>query len=146
MLNWLFWGIAVSAVITTLLPLTNSVTWWVRMWDFPRVHIAGVALVTLLACLPFEISMKPVVAAVLAAVVVYQGLQILPYTPLAKPEIDIARAPSSAEEMTLLSVNVLMENTLHDELVEILEREDPDILLLMETDEAWNSALSEVLR
>lgn len=145
MLNWLFWGIAVSAVITTLLPLTNSVTWWVRMWDFPRLHIAGVAFLTLIACLPFAISMKPVVAAILATVVVYQGLQILPYTQLARPEIDIARAPSSEAEMTLLSVNVLMENTRHSDLIEILEREDPDVLLLMETDEAWNSALSEVL-
>lgn len=145
MLNWLFWSVAFAAVITTLLPLTNSVTWWIRMWDFPRVHIAGVALVTLLACLPFAISTKPTLVAVLAAVVVYQGLQILPYTPLARPEIDIASAPSSKEEVTLLSVNVLMENTRHDELVKILEREDPDVLLLMETDEAWNSALSEVL-
>lgn len=64
MLNWLFWGVAIAALITTLLPLTNSVMWWVRMWDFPRVHIAGVALVTLLAILPFALVLKPLLATV----------------------------------------------------------------------------------
>ena len=145
MLNWVFWGVASAVVITTLLPLTNRVTWWVRMWDFPRMHIAGIALVALLACLPFEVSQKPVLAMVLAGTVVYQGMQIFPYTPLARKDIEFSAAPTPAEEMDLVSVNVLMENTRHDNLIAILEREDPDVLLLMETDETWRSALSEVL-
>ncbi|MBW4709525.1 endonuclease/exonuclease/phosphatase family protein [Roseobacter sp. YSTF-M11] len=145
MLNWVFWGVALVLAIITLLPLTNSVTWWVRMWDFPRVHIAGVALLALSACLPSKISLKPLLATVLVAVMVYQGVQIFPYTPLARTEIEIASAPSPSEEVSLLSVNVLMENARHHELIAILEREDPDVLLLMETDETWNAALSEVL-
>lgn len=145
MLNWLFWGVAIAALITTLLPLTNSVMWWVRMWDFPRVHIAGVALVTLLATLPFALVLKPLLAAVLASIVLYQGVQIFPYTPLAQTEVDMVPAPTPEEEIVLLSVNVLMENTRHDDLIAIVERENPDVLFLMETDETWNSALSESL-
>ena len=145
MLNWLFWGVAIAALVTTLLPLTNSVMWWVRMWDFPRVHIAGVALVTLLAILPFALVLKPLLAAVLASIVLYQGVQIFPYTPLAQTEVDIAPAPTPEDEVVLLSVNVLMENTRHDDLIAIVEREDPDVLFSMETDEAWNSALSKIL-
>ncbi|WP_299971057.1 endonuclease/exonuclease/phosphatase family protein [uncultured Roseobacter sp.] len=145
MLNWVFWGVALCVVITTILPLTNSVTWWVRMWDFPRLHIAGAALLTLLVSLPFTVPLKPLLSTVLIAVVVYQGLQIFPYMPLAKTEIDIASAPAPDEEMTLLSVNVLMENERHDDLIAILERERPDVLLLMETDEVWSTALSDVL-
>ncbi|WP_299673313.1 endonuclease/exonuclease/phosphatase family protein [uncultured Roseobacter sp.] len=145
MLNWVFWGLALIIIITTLLPLTSSATWWVRMWDFPRLHIAGVALLTLLACLPFAMSQKPLLAAALIAVMVYQGMQIFPYTPLARTEVDIAGAPSPAEEMSLLSLNVLMENTRHHDLIAILEREDPDVLLLMETDDTWHAALSQTL-
>lgn len=145
MLNWVFWPVALSVVITTLLPLANSVTWWVRIWDFPRVHIAGVALLTLFVSLPFTVSVKPLLSTVLVAVVLYQGLQIFPYTSLAQTEIDIASAPSPDEEMTLLSMNVLMENERYDDLITILHREDPDVLLLMETDDAWSTALSDVL-
>ena len=28
----------------TLLPLSNSKRWWVRMWDFPRLQIAAATL------------------------------------------------------------------------------------------------------
>lgn len=145
MMNWVLWAVAVSVVVTTLLPLTNSATWWVRMWDFPRVHIAGVALLTLFVSLPFTTALKPLLSSVLVAVAAYQGLQIFPYTPLAQTEIDIASAPSPDEEITLLSVNVLMENGRYEDLIAILQREDPDVLLLMETDDAWNTALSHAL-
>ncbi len=145
MLSWVFWAAALAVLVTTLLPLTNSVTWWVRMWDFPRVHIAGVALLTLLACLPFAISSKPMLATVLVAVIAYQSVQIFPYTPLARLEIAITTAPSSSEEISLLSVNVLMENTRHSDLIAIIERQDPDVLLLMETDDTWHAALAETL-
>lgn len=145
MLTWLFWAVAIAALVTTLLPLTNSVTWWVRMWDFPRLHIASVALFSLLAILPIAVFLKPLLAAVLVGIVIYQAIQIFPYTPLAKTEVDIAPAPTPEEEMVLLSINVLMENKRHDDLIAIVEREDPDVLLLMETDETWNSALSEIL-
>jgi endonuclease/exonuclease/phosphatase (EEP) superfamily protein YafD len=145
MLNWVFWSVVLAAVVTTLLPLTNSVVWWVRMWDFPRVHIAGVALIILLACLPFAISLKPLLVTLLTAVIIYQGVQIFPYTLLARTEIDLTTAPDASDEISLLSVNVLMENTRYDDLNAIIEREDPDVLLLMETDENWDAALSEVL-
>ncbi|WP_299682197.1 endonuclease/exonuclease/phosphatase family protein [uncultured Roseobacter sp.] len=145
MLNWVLWALALSVVITTLLPLTNSVTWWVRMWDFPRVHIAGVALLTLAVSLPFTVSLKPLMSTVLVAVVIYQGLQIFPYTPLAQTEIDLSSGQAPDKEITLLSVNVLMENERYQDLIAILQREDPDVLLLMETDETWNVALTEVL-
>ncbi len=145
MLNWVLWAVALSVVVTTLLPVTNSVAWWVRMWDFPRVHIAGVALLTLAASLPLTVSLKSLLLAVLVAFVIYQGFKVFHYTPLAQTEIDIASAPSPEEEITFLSGNVLMENDRHDDLIAILHRENPDVLLLMETDEAWNTALTDVL-
>lgn len=145
MLNWVLWAVALSVVVTTLLPLTNSVTWWVRMWDFPRVHIAGVALLTLFVSLPFTVSLKPLLSTVLVTVVIYQGFKIFPYTPLAQTEIDLSSGQAPDEEITLLSVNVLMENERYDDLIVILQREDPDILLLMETDDAWNTALTDEL-
>lgn len=145
MLNWIFWGVAIAAAVTTIVPLTNSVVWWVRMWDFPRLHIAGIALLALLASLFFSVSLKPLLVAVLAAVIVYQSIEIFPYTPLSRTEIDLTNAPKPSDAISLLSVNVLMENTRYDDLIAIIDREDPDVLLLMETDAAWEQALSEVL-
>ena len=145
MLNWIFWGVTLAVVLTTLLPLTNSVVWWVRMWDFPRLHIAGIALLALLASAMFAIYLKPILATALAGVLIYQSLLIFPYTPLARTEIDLTTTQNLSDTFSLLSVNVLMENSRHEDLIAIIEREDPDVLLLMETDEIWNDALTGVL-
>lgn len=145
MLNAAFWSLATLVVITTLLPLTSSMQWWIRMWDFPRLHIAIVALALFSVALPFAISLKPVLQGLLAAAFVYQAIQIFPYTPLAPTEVDMVSAPSQDHEVRLLAVNVLMENTRYDDLIQIIAREAPDILLLMETDAAWAEALEDVL-
>lgn len=145
MLSWILWLFALALLIVTLLPLTNSVIWWVRMWDFPRLHIAGIALAVLFVNLLFATAAKPLLAALLGGVFLYHAVQIFPYTPLASTEIDMSSAPAQAEEITILSVNVLMENDRYDDLKAIIVREDPDVLLLMETNQPWNEALDETL-
>lgn len=145
MLNALFWIIALVVLLTTALPFTNSVTWWVRMWEFPRVHIACVALAVMIGCLPFAVSYKLPMLAIMGVVLVYQAAQIFPYTALAKTEVDLVTAPASVRPVSMLSVNVLMENERYDDLRVILDREDPDVLLLMETDQAWADALDSRL-
>lgn len=146
MLNALIWTTATGVFLTTVLPLTNSVRWWVRMWDFPRLHIAGVALALLLIALLAEVALKPVLVGGLVACLIYQITQIYPYLPFAACEVDFVKGTPKQSQITMLSANVLMENTRHDDLVRILDREDADILLLMETDAAWNDALADVLR
>lgn len=145
MLSAALWAFALAVVITTLLPLTNSVTWWVRMWDFPRLHIAILALIILGAALLVAVSFKLPMIVLMAAALLYQSIQIFPYTPFAKTEVDLVAAPSDVVKVTMLSVNVLMENTRYGDLIRIIEREDPDILFLMETDEVWHDALAPVL-
>lgn len=145
MLSVVLWAIALAVVITSLLPLTNSVIWWIRMWDFPRLHIAILALVVLIAALLFAVSFMLPMIGLMFAVLLYQSIQIFPYTPFARNEVDLVATPSNEANVSMLSVNVLMENTRYDDLIRIIEREDPDILFLMETDEAWHDAVARVL-
>lgn len=145
MLNTILWTLALTVVVTTLLPLTNSVQWWIRMWDFPRLHIAITALVILIVAVPIVVSYKPLFLGLVGAAFVYQAIQIYPYTGFAPVEIALASAPDAAQEVNMLAINVLMENTRHDDLIEIINREDPDVLLLMETDAKWADALQDVL-
>ncbi|MDU9006955.1 hypothetical protein [Sedimentitalea todarodis] len=43
----LFWFSTALILFTTLAPLTKSQEWWIRGWDFPRLHIALFALIAL---------------------------------------------------------------------------------------------------
>lgn len=143
--TWLFWLLTSLVVFTTLAPLTQSAQWWVRGWDFPRLHIACVALVTVGIGISLGTGWTQAAAAVLAACVLYQGARVFPYTPFVNTEIAFAPDTPLAQRVSLLTVNVLMENTDHDRLRQLIDNEDPDVLFLMETDETWTQALAPQL-
>lgn len=136
--------LAAALALVTLLPLSPSRLWWVRIWDFPRLHIAGgFALTAVLALLLFGSPVGPVLAALALAGVAYQALWIYPYTTLAAKEARFA--PDAPNGVTLLAVNVLEENKRHDLVSDLIASVDPDILLLMETDAAWTEAMEPAL-
>lgn len=145
MLNTVLWAVALAVFVTTLLPLSNSVQWWVRMWDFPRLHIGVVAFVALLIGLVSKASFKAALIGVFAAAGTYQTYQLFPYTGLATPEVALTSPPNDSDVIDMLAINVLMQNTRYDDLISIIDREDPDILLLMETDAAWADNLDRAL-
>ncbi|ABD55130.1 Endonuclease/exonuclease/phosphatase [Jannaschia sp. CCS1] len=146
MLSSTFWILGCGVLAATLLPLTNSVRWWVRMWDFPRLHIAVVALILIVLAILTPFAFRLPFLALMGAASVYQAMQIFPYTPWAQSEVVLSSPPDPGHAVTMLAVNVLMENTRHTDLINIIDREDPDVLLLMETDEIWANALHPVLK
>lgn len=141
----LFWIFAGAVVFTTLAPLTNSVQWWVRGWDFPRLHIACVALVVAVTGFLLATTWTQIIAVLMICCALYQTVRIFPYTPFATPEIRLATTTAAQDRVTLLSVNVLMENSDHERLQALIDREDPDVLFLMETDAVWTAALEPQL-
>lgn len=142
--RFLIWMTGLAIIAVTLLPMTNSQMWWIRMWDFPRLHILVAAvLVALLALVVLRAPSLPLVV-ILAACAVYQAKKILPFTPLAAVEIELGNG-SGQPTITLLAANVLMENEQHDRLIALIEEENPDVLFLMETDARWTDALKPVL-
>lgn len=135
---------AVALVAMTLLPVSGSKQWWVRMWDFPRAQVAGglAGTLVLVAVLgPARWVLMPAVAAALG----YQLWRIRPYTRLVPVEMRFAEGRDAGREVRMLAANVLLENTEHHRLAALIERVDPDIVLLMETDARWVAALEPVL-
>ncbi len=144
-LTLLAWVSAITVFVGTLLPLTHSVRWWVRAWEFPRLHIAVLAVACLLLVVLIPIGFKAVLIAGLVACAVYQATRIFPYTRFANTEVEIADDVPDDSKIKLFSANVLMENTRKSDLVEIIDREDPDVLFLMETDQEWLEAIQRCL-
>ncbi|GFE51021.1 hypothetical protein So717_27740 [Roseobacter cerasinus] len=141
----LFWLLAAAVAFTTIAPMTSSQLWWIRGWDFPRLHIALVALLASGLGLYLALGATRLAALALLAAALYQGYRIFPYTPLAAQEVALATKTPEAEQVSILSVNVLMENTDHNRLRALIDREDPDVLFLMETDQTWVDALDDQL-
>lgn len=139
------WIATIAVLAVTILPTLRIHHWWVRMWDFPRLHILVTAIViAALAVAILKIHALPLIS-ILLACVVYQGIKVWPYSPLAAIEIRTVQHPSGPE-FSLLSSNVLMENKEHTKLIDLITHNKPDVLFLMETDEVWLEAMEDVLK
>lgn len=145
LLTSIVWLLALIVIIGTFLPLTRSVRWWVRAWEFPRLHLAVAAFVCIILAAFASIPFKAGLIIVLGLCLGYQATRIYPYTKLGKTEVDLVENAPESSRIKLLSANVLMENTRKSELVKIIEREDPDVLFLMETDQKWVDAIHHCL-
>ena len=138
--------LCIVVVATTSLPFSGSHAWWIRGWDFPRAQIAALAFVTLFAALFVATgTLRNVMAAALFTCLVYQSYRIFPYTPFAKTELSLAAEADESAIITMFSANVLMENTDHAALIREIDKVDPDIVFLMETDQKWITAVEPVL-
>lgn len=132
-------------LLVTALPLLQGNSWWVRVWDFPRVQVAALLVVVGVAAVAVFGVRRPAPAAFLAALLAataHQAWWILPYTPLHAVEAVHAERCEDASTLRLLTANVLVGNQRVGPLLEMVGRVDPDVLLLLETDAWWDRNLA----
>lgn len=144
-LQWVLVAIGLGAAGVTLLSLSRSPRWPVRVWDFPRMQIAAVAAtagIAYAACFSADRLAEWAFLAVMALATGWQIRWIFPYTRLARAQVQRSRVtPAERPRFKLLISNVLMENTQHDRLIEVIRACDPDIVLAVEIDRKWERAL-----
>ncbi len=121
----------------TAIPLIRYERWWIRIFDFPRLQVATLSLLVLVAL--FFVWPEPwlfLATLVLAGfALIVQSIYILPYTPLwPKETVD---AKGGHPTLRLLMANVLMENREAKGLFDFINREKPDIISLDEPDSWW---------
>lgn len=144
--------VAVALVAMSVLPLIRRPYWWVRTFDFPRLQIAFLALITLVALTTVGLLEGALggwigfIAAALGATVVYQLARVLPYTPLWKRQVVRVDDADRDRCLRLVVSNVLMSNREGDRWLDVIRSAEADVILAVETDDWWaetGSALRE---
>ncbi len=149
--RWPAWLVLAPLIVVlaaaSFLPLVETNTWWIRFLDFPRLQI-GLAL--LAAVLLFLVLLRRpgaagwAVIALGSAALGYQIYKLYPYTPLV-PAMARAVSDCPAEaRLRVLVANVQRSNERADELFAIVAEADPDVLVLLETDEWWDRRLASL--
>lgn len=122
----------------TALSTLRVAKWWVRMWDASRLQLA-VFLSVLLAlgiwAFDFSEDIEIALILLLTGSIAYHLYVIFPFTPLHKKEI----ASTNQKDLTLrmLTCNVRMSNKQTERLLALLEKKNPDVILLTETSQWW---------
>lgn len=143
-------ALSVLASLGTALSLVRHPHWIFRIWDFPRGQLAVVAALSALLYLAFFYAGSGAEDAMLlagAATVIWQAHKIRPYTRVAARQVEDADPAADLREagertIRLLVSNVLMENQAHRRLLELIDQEDPDVVLAVEVDDRWVAALA----
>lgn len=131
-------------IVATTLPMLRASAWWVRIFDFPRVQILLLGGAVLVLTLLFGRPLRPatgIVLALLAASLAFQLWQIYPYTILAGKQVQDATGARPATTLRLLVANVLMTNRNDAGFRQLLDREQPDLVLVLEPDHWWEERL-----
>jgi endonuclease/exonuclease/phosphatase (EEP) superfamily protein YafD len=139
-------GIGVVLIVATALPLIRADAWWIRFFDFPRLQIIVLLILTFTAAW-FGVGTTGFAPNLLLAGLVvsllYQCYMMFPYTLWARRQVQQSRRPPSTNSIRLVSVNVLMSNRNAATLKELLRAVDPDVILTLEADDWWLDQMKE---
>ncbi|MDO4232853.1 MAG: endonuclease/exonuclease/phosphatase family protein [Lautropia sp.] len=144
--DWGLYALLFIPVLATCMPFLTHTHWTVRVFDFPRVQIAFLALLALLLAPllvpgghPWLLALVMVLNLVCLALQVWE---ISAYTPLMKPQVVAYNGPHDGRSISLMASNVLTPNRRADKLLALVEKWQPDVLLTLETDKWWEEQLS----
>jgi endonuclease/exonuclease/phosphatase (EEP) superfamily protein YafD len=141
---WVFVLSAAVLTLATLLPLFRHDAWWVRVFDFPRLQVAGAGLIVAglyVALREPAWRFADAAIGVLLLCVVYQAARMRPYSRLASKQVVDARDVHGDAAFTLLIANVLMDLRNAADFLALVREHDPDIVLAVEPDEWWEAQL-----
>lgn len=138
----MFFTICVLFIIFPLLPLLPSAHWSIRFFDFVRVQTAIIQLLLIITSFIIwnTFIYQHSVTTILLLVFTYQLWLILPYTPIFpkyKPKQKLHN-----DQLTIITANVLQTNKGFQDFIALIKKESPDILITMESNDAWDQSTS----
>ena len=148
MSDWRRWGrgllvaVALLLVIVSVLPAWWTDRWWVRMWDFPRLQVAGLlAVIGVIAQFMNLGRWRWPLSGAIAAALAWQVSHFLAYFPPYPKAVQSVKSCPAGRQLSLLNANVLLTNRDYGKLIRLAERRRPDILLLLEPGPDWAKAI-----
>lgn len=132
-------------LLITLLPLSYSQHYLIRSCDFVRLQVcylaSAVIIVALIGMWQIDFIAYSLIAAVALIICALQAKWIYPYTWFAKKEV-LTAPKSSDHSIRILSANVLMSNRHSEQLINLVDKYQPDLLITLESDSWWQDKLS----
>lgn len=135
------------ALVATGLPLIDSAEWWIRIFDFPRIQISILILISIVLSffyIDFKWVIKFPLLIILAIALAYQLHSVFVYTPLYNTEAKDSNRQTGENSFTLLVSNVRMENEDKESFHQMVKKVDPDVLLINEPNHHWAASISEL--
>lgn len=133
-------------IVVSLIPLIRNDNWIFRVFEYPRAQklvINLVLLVSFILIADWQNTHARIFTLLLTANALYLFYQVFPYTVLAKYQMKGHKTIENKDKyFKLLVCNVYQENRKAEKCLQCIRDNNPDIILLIETDEWWKAHLS----
>ncbi|MGJ8545886.1 MAG: endonuclease/exonuclease/phosphatase family protein [Sulfitobacter sp.] len=144
-LSFVIYGFAGLLLVASLLPLSKLPHGAIRGLAFPREQFFCMAAV-LAVLAPFVLNGSGLIAAlaVLTIVALIQLVYIMKFTPLWDCQSGAAQGDILTREdshISLLTANVKKSNRDYDRLIILVRDKSPDVVMAIEVDDEWITAL-----
>lgn len=121
---WLFKALEYPRLQKLFMVILFLVLWGVYWWRVGEVNIPSL-----------------IVLGLSAAYLIYK---IFPYTYFNPKEVKDAHSVNSKNQVKIFTANVYQDNHEYNLMIEQIKGCNPDVILLMETDQNWDNALAEL--
>jgi len=137
-LSTLYVILSFICLLTTVLSGIDFRKWWSKFWDINRVHIAGLAFICIVLSLFLERNHSSIITSLIGTnliCLVYHIYIIRFFFPFYPKEI--SDTSNTEKLISLVSINVRKKNKKYNNLISLVKKQDPDLLLLTEVDHGW---------
>ncbi len=129
-------------ILATLLPFIQHQHWFFRGFDFGKVQffamkilVFGLAFILVPPSTTFWVLQTLLLIGLL-----YNAIILIKYTPVYKVK-DIDIMDKHSDTVSVLSANVYQFNKEYGRFMDLVKQVNPDIILTMESNQAWDDAL-----
>jgi len=131
-------------LILTLLPLVKKEYWVFRICEYPRLQKLVLNAIGLVLWL-FYISSQDLISLIFLGLMLvnagYLLYLIIPFTKISKRQVVDITNEIPDNGISLMSSNVLQDNTNYNGCLQEIERVQPNVIVLLETNAAWERNL-----
>jgi endonuclease/exonuclease/phosphatase (EEP) superfamily protein YafD len=133
--------IALAAIVASVLPLGAKLWWGFDLATHFRVQYVVLDTLLLVA---FALRRFWLWSAVLAVCAAWSASWVAPYVPVGPNAVAAPSLVARGSALKLMSANVWYHNHSTEPLLEIVRRESPDVLLLVEYTPEWAAGADEL--
>ena len=131
----------------SLVPLIRNDNWIFRIFEYPRaqklfINVILLSIHVLIA--DWQVTHAVVFALLMGANACYLFYQVFPYTILSRHQMKGTKTIDKDKHFKLLVCNVYQDNRKTEGCLRCIRENDPDIIILVETDSWWKSQLASL--
>ncbi len=144
---YILYSVGGFVVVATFLPFIRSDYWIFRIFEYPRLQKWFITFGIIVLFLPISTFSRWHEWAFLAALLInlsYLSYQIYPFLPIAKKQMQAGDESRAESAFGIIISNVYQYNEQKSKLVDLIHHCKPNLIVLSETDQAWEKSLQEV--